>query len=263
TVVPDTFRVLLSQRRRWINSTVHNLAELILVRDLCGTFCFSMQFIVGMDLAGTLVLPAAISFTLYLIIESIVPNHANTTIPLILLAIILGLPGLLIVGPSRGIRLPMKRILIISCRRAKSNRYSSVADSDTFHPPSNNGFDSSTTESSSYASPRQRHDSNTLLMLPVPLSVNRQPQPPPMASSSSLSINGARSSEEHQYTDTSSSNLRLIPSFQSQSDQQHLTDHNAPPAGIAPPSRYSSPGARSMESPQPRANFRSPTGFSE
>ncbi|KAI0001725.1 chitin synthase-domain-containing protein [Russula vinacea] len=71
TVVPDTFRVLLSQRRRWINSTVHNLAELVLVRDLCGTFCFSMQFVVGMELAGTLVLPAAISFTIYLVISSI------------------------------------------------------------------------------------------------------------------------------------------------------------------------------------------------
>lgn len=46
TVVPDTFRVLLSQRRRWINSTIHNLFELVLVRDLCGTFCFSMQFVV-------------------------------------------------------------------------------------------------------------------------------------------------------------------------------------------------------------------------
>jgi chitin synthase len=43
TVVPDSFKVLLSQRRRWINSTVHNLMELFLVRDLCGTFCFSMQ----------------------------------------------------------------------------------------------------------------------------------------------------------------------------------------------------------------------------
>ena len=43
TVVPDTFWVLLSQRRRWINSTIHNLMELVLVRDLCGTFCFSMQ----------------------------------------------------------------------------------------------------------------------------------------------------------------------------------------------------------------------------
>ncbi|KAI0931177.1 hypothetical protein AcW1_001351 [Taiwanofungus camphoratus] len=100
TVVPDTFRVLLSQRRRWINSTVHNLAELLLVRDMCGTFCFSMQFVVGMELVGTLVLPAAISFTLYLIIESIIPGGPNTTIPLILLAIVLGLPGVLIVVTS-------------------------------------------------------------------------------------------------------------------------------------------------------------------
>ena len=101
TVVPDTFRVLLSQRRRWINSTIHNLAELLLVRDLCGTFCFSMQFVVGMELAGTLVLPAAISFTIYLIVSSIIPGGPNTTIPLILLAIVLGLPGLLIVITSR------------------------------------------------------------------------------------------------------------------------------------------------------------------
>src|SRR5258708_28441871 len=103
TVVPDTFSVLLSQRRRWINSTVHNLAELLFVRDLCGTFCFSMQFVVGMELVGTLVLPAAIAFTIYLIIISIVPNGTSTTIPLILLAIILGLPGLLIVITSRKI----------------------------------------------------------------------------------------------------------------------------------------------------------------
>ncbi|KAG5642552.1 hypothetical protein DXG03_002565 [Asterophora parasitica] len=103
TVVPDTFRVLLSQRRRWINSTIHNLAELVLVRDLCGTFCFSMQFVVGMELAGTLVLPAAIAFTLYLIIVSIIPNGPATTIPLILLAFVLGLPGLLIVVTSRKI----------------------------------------------------------------------------------------------------------------------------------------------------------------
>ena len=103
TVVPDTFRVLLSQRRRWINSTIHNLAELLLVRDLCGTFCFSMQFVVGMELAGTLVLPAAIAFTAYLIIVSIIPGGPSTTIPLILLAIVLGLPGLLIVVTSRKI----------------------------------------------------------------------------------------------------------------------------------------------------------------
>lgn len=105
TIVPDTFRILLSQRRRWINSTVHNLFELMLVRDLCGTFCFSMQFVVFMDLVGTLVLPAAISFTLYIIIISIIPQSI-THIPrpivsLILLAFILGLPGVLIVITSR------------------------------------------------------------------------------------------------------------------------------------------------------------------
>ncbi|KAG0075031.1 Chitin synthase, class 3, partial [Podila epicladia] len=66
TVVPDTFKILLSQRRRWINSTIHNLMELVLVRDLCGTFCFSMQFVIFMELVGTVVLPAAISFTIYL-----------------------------------------------------------------------------------------------------------------------------------------------------------------------------------------------------
>ncbi|EXJ88572.1 chitin synthase 4 [Capronia coronata CBS 617.96] len=96
TTVPDEFKVLLSQRRRWINSTVHNLMELVLVRDLCGTFCFSMQFVVFIELIGTLVLPAAIAFTFYLIIISIVRKPVPV-IPLVLLALILGLPAVLIV----------------------------------------------------------------------------------------------------------------------------------------------------------------------
>ncbi|KAL9608608.1 MAG: hypothetical protein Q9167_006569 [Letrouitia subvulpina] len=96
TTVPEEFSVLLSQRRRWINSTVHNLMELVLVRDLCGTFCFSMQFVVFIELVGTLVLPAAISFTIYLVIISFVKKPVPV-IPLILLALILGLPAVLIV----------------------------------------------------------------------------------------------------------------------------------------------------------------------
>ncbi|KAM7209285.1 glycosyltransferase [Naviculisporaceae sp. PSN 640] len=99
TTVPETFSVLLSQRRRWINSTIHNLMELVLVRDLCGTFCFSMQFIVGVELIGTLVLPAAIAFTFYVVIISIV-NSPPQIIPLILLGLILGLPAVLIVVTS-------------------------------------------------------------------------------------------------------------------------------------------------------------------
>ncbi|KAF7727755.1 Chitin synthase, class 3 [Apophysomyces ossiformis] len=99
TVVPDSFAVLLSQRRRWINSTIHNLMELVFVRDLCGTFCFSMQFVVFMELVGTLALPAAISFTLYLIVLALIGQPA--VLSLILLALILGLPAVLIVMTSR------------------------------------------------------------------------------------------------------------------------------------------------------------------
>ncbi|KAI8393599.1 chitin synthase-domain-containing protein [Radiomyces spectabilis] len=100
TVVPDTFKILLSQRRRWINSTVHNLLELVLIRDLCGTFCFSMQFVVFMELVGTVVLPAAISFTIYLIIISFFVTPVPL-IPLLLLAAILGLPAVLIALTTR------------------------------------------------------------------------------------------------------------------------------------------------------------------
>lgn len=96
TVAPDKFKVLLSQRRRWINSTVHNLMELVLVNDLCGTFCFSMQFVIGIELVGTLVLPAAISFTVYVIITAIV-SRPTPVMSLVLLALILGLPGLIII----------------------------------------------------------------------------------------------------------------------------------------------------------------------
>ncbi|EMG46070.1 CHS3 Chitin synthase 3 [Candida maltosa Xu316] len=96
TIVPDKFKVLLSQRRRWINSTVHNLFELVLVKDLCGTFCFSMQFVIFIELVGTLVLPAAISFTIYVIIVAIV-SKPTPVMSLVLLAVIFGLPGMLIV----------------------------------------------------------------------------------------------------------------------------------------------------------------------
>jgi chitin synthase len=99
TIVPDEFRVLLSQRRRWINSTVHNLFELVLVPDLCGTFCCSMQFVVFMELCGTLVLPAAIVFTGVLIASTFLSSPQ--WIPLFLLAAILGLPALLILFTTR------------------------------------------------------------------------------------------------------------------------------------------------------------------
>lgn len=55
TVAPEAWSVLLSQRRRWINSTVHNLCELLALGELCGICCFSMRFVVLIDLVGTIV----------------------------------------------------------------------------------------------------------------------------------------------------------------------------------------------------------------
>ncbi|KAH8550888.1 chitin synthase-domain-containing protein [Umbelopsis sp. PMI_123] len=103
TVVPDEFKVLLSQRRRWINSTIHNLFELVLVRNLCGTFCFSMQFVVMMDLIGTLVLPVAIILTVVLIISMARTQITSfvLAVPLMLLIIVLFSPAILILITTR------------------------------------------------------------------------------------------------------------------------------------------------------------------
>jgi len=98
TIAPDSFKVLLSQRRRWINSTIHNLMELVRVQNLCGTFCFSMQFVVFMELIGTVVLPVAICLTYTLIINYAFnpPTSFSDAIPLLLLGGVLGLPAILI-----------------------------------------------------------------------------------------------------------------------------------------------------------------------
>ena len=62
TVAPDSAKVLLSQRRRWINSTVHNLAELVFLDQLCGFCCFSMRFVVFIDLVSTIVAPVTVAY---------------------------------------------------------------------------------------------------------------------------------------------------------------------------------------------------------
>ncbi|KAH8725592.1 chitin synthase-domain-containing protein [Phaeosphaeriaceae sp. PMI808] len=67
TVAPDSWTVFMSQRRRWINSTIHNLIELIPLQQLCGFCCFSMRFIVFLDLLSTVVQPVIIVYIGYLI----------------------------------------------------------------------------------------------------------------------------------------------------------------------------------------------------
>lgn len=102
TQVPAEFKVLLSQRRRWINSTVHNLMELVLVQELCGTFCFSMQFLILMELIGTATLPAAICFTIALVVMAGV-GPVVPVMSLVLLGAILGLPAVLVMLTTRRI----------------------------------------------------------------------------------------------------------------------------------------------------------------
>ncbi|KAH8201217.1 hypothetical protein TruAng_004607 [Truncatella angustata] len=97
TIAPDSWSIFLSQRRRWINSTVHNLMELIPMGQLCGFCCFSMRFIVFVDLLSTVVQPVTVAYIVYLIVQ--VATKA-TVIPLtafIMLAAIYGLQAIIFI----------------------------------------------------------------------------------------------------------------------------------------------------------------------
>jgi chitin synthase len=97
TIVPDQWSVLLSQRRRWINSTVHNLWELMSLKQLCGCFCFSMRFVVLMDLLSTILQPAGILYIGYLIYVMTTQTTAFPIISVIMLAGAYGLQVLIFV----------------------------------------------------------------------------------------------------------------------------------------------------------------------
>ncbi|ORE14644.1 hypothetical protein BCV71DRAFT_186878 [Rhizopus microsporus] len=91
TNAPDQWSVLLSQRRRWINSTIHNLGELVFLPQLCGFCCFSMRFVVMLDLVSTLVQPAIVGYLVYLI-YTLATSTSN--IPLMSIITIAGVYGL-------------------------------------------------------------------------------------------------------------------------------------------------------------------------
>ena len=95
TIAPDNWQVFFSQRRRWINSTVHNLIELMPLAQLCGFCCFSMRFVVFIDLLSTLVQPVMVAYIVYLIVRvaqdpSLVPVTA-----FILLGAVYGLQAII------------------------------------------------------------------------------------------------------------------------------------------------------------------------
>ena len=97
TAAPESWSVLLSQRRRWINSTIHNLVELMRLRDMCGFCCFSMRFIVFIDLFGTIILPATCVYLGYLVYLVSSGTGQFPIISIIMLAAVYGLQALIFI----------------------------------------------------------------------------------------------------------------------------------------------------------------------
>src|SRR5690606_24153827 len=81
----------------WINSTIHNLAELVLLKELCGFCCFSMRFVVFIDLFGTLILPSTCIYIGYLIYLVASKSGAFPLISIIMIAAVYGLQALIFI----------------------------------------------------------------------------------------------------------------------------------------------------------------------
>ncbi|KAL8825162.1 MAG: hypothetical protein Q9191_004579 [Dirinaria sp. TL-2023a] len=97
TIAPDSWSVFLSQRRRWINSTVHNLIELIPLEQLCGFCCFSMRFIVFLDLLSTIVQPVTVAYVVYLIVLLVINSGLVPIFAFVLLGAIYGLQAIIFI----------------------------------------------------------------------------------------------------------------------------------------------------------------------
>ncbi|KAJ7036551.1 glycosyltransferase family 2 protein [Mycena alexandri] len=97
TMAPESWKVLFSQRRRWINSTVHNLCELVLLPELFGFCCFSMRFFVFIDLLGTLILPATVFYLVYLIITVATTAAPFPTIAIVMIGVTYGLQAIIFI----------------------------------------------------------------------------------------------------------------------------------------------------------------------
>ncbi|KAL9027685.1 MAG: hypothetical protein Q9196_003831 [Gyalolechia fulgens] len=97
TIAPDSWSVFMSQRRRWINSTVHNLVELIPLQQLCGFCCFSMRFIVFLDLLSTIIQPVTVAYIVYLIVLVSIGNAVVPLIAFVLLGAIYGLQAVIFI----------------------------------------------------------------------------------------------------------------------------------------------------------------------
>jgi hypothetical protein len=101
TIVPHTFSVLLSQRRRWINSTFHNMLELIRVNTMCGVCCLSMKSIVILDMVATLILPASLIYVGYIIYITVWMGEPLSLLIIVMWGIVIGVQVVVFLLRSR------------------------------------------------------------------------------------------------------------------------------------------------------------------
>ena len=101
TIVPHTFSVLLSQRRRWINSTFHNMLELVRVNTMCGVCCLSMKTVVVLDLVATLILPASLIYVGYIVYITFWMGEPLSLLMLVVWGIVVGVQVVVFLLRSR------------------------------------------------------------------------------------------------------------------------------------------------------------------
>lgn len=97
TIAPDSWSIFMSQRRRWINSTLHNLIELMPMQQLCGFCCFSMRFVVFLDLLSTVIQPVTVAYIVYLIVMVSTNSSVVPMMAFILLAAVYGLQAIIFI----------------------------------------------------------------------------------------------------------------------------------------------------------------------
>jgi len=101
TIVPEGYNVLLSQRRRWVNSTFHNMWELLKVNTMCGFLCISMNAVVLLDMLATMILPASVVYGIAFLYAALVDEQGLSLITIILFGMLIGVQSIIFLMRSR------------------------------------------------------------------------------------------------------------------------------------------------------------------